>query len=232
MLKEKMSNFIEENKMDIVIVTDSFYYATDGKNEEYASDFYDYNDFGMQFENYSGVLLLRNAYEQDPYFDMYSFGNAQLYFTQTEYDSILDGIYDDLHSGNYLDGFLSFVSRTDSYIKSGPPSAMKNYYVDEKGYLKQYYRIPWLISIGISSILTLIIMIILVNKNKMVTKARQAEDYVNKDSIHITNRKDVFVGSHTSSYTSSSSSGGGGGGFSSHSGSSGGGHSSGGGRHG
>ena len=75
-------------------------------------------------------------------------------------------------------------------------------------------------------------MIILVNKNKMVTKARQAEDYVNKDSIHITNRKDVFVGSHTSSYTSSSSSGGGGGGFSSHSGSSGGGHSSGGGRHG
>ena len=50
-----------------------------------------------------------------------------------------------------------------------------------------------------------------------------------KESINITNRKDIFIRSHTTSYTESSSSSGGGG---SHSGSSGGGHSSGGGRHG
>ena len=76
-------------------------------------------------------------------------------------------------------------------------------------------------------------MIILVKKNKMVAKATQAGEYLIKDSINIKNRKDVFLHSHTTSYTvSHDSGGGGGGGHSSHSGSSGGGHSSGGGRHG
>ena len=54
----------------------------------------------------------------------------------------------------------------------------------------------------------------------------------NKNLSKITERSDIFLSTHTSSYTVSSSSGGGGGGHSSSSGSSGGGHSSGGGRHG
>ena len=74
-------------------------------------------------------------------------------------------------------------------------------------------------------------MLILIKKNKMVKKQYQAEQYLSKESINITNRKDIFIRSHTTSYTESSSSGSGGG-SSSHSGSSGGGHSSGGGRHG
>ena len=113
---------------------------------------------------------------------------------------------------------------------------MIDYYVDEKGYLQKYpgtYHIPWSLSSIISIVITAIIMLVLIRKNKMVMKATQAGEYLNKKSINISNRKDVFLHSHTSSYTvSSDSGGGGGGGHSSHSGSSGGGHSSGGGRHG
>ena len=64
---------------------------------------------------------------------------------------------------------------------------------------------------------------------------KSIEEYLQKNTINITKRQDLFVSSHTTSYTEShdsSFSGGGGGGFSSSGGSSGGGHSSDGGRHG
>ena len=231
-VKEKIDEFMEQTKMDLIIVTVDFTYSNDTENEDYAADFYDYNDFGMNFENNSGVLLLRNANSLDPYYDMYTFGDAQLYFNQTRYDNILDGIYDLMHSEQYASAFDKFITETQEDILLGKPKEMEKYYVDENGYLKKdptAYRIPWLILIIISSIITLIIILILINKNKMVKKAQQANHYLKQESINITNRKDIFIRSHTTSYTESSSSSGGGG---SHSGSSGGGHSSGGGRHG
>ncbi len=256
-IKERINEFIEKTKMDMVIVLDKISYPDKVKNscynedtadqyedeinETYGSDFYDYNDFGMEFENNSGVLLLRNT-EKDPcwdamYYDMYTFGNTQLYFNQYRYDDILDGIFNNLKSENYVAGFIDFIDRTERYILSGKPNDMNNYYVDEFGYLQQYppvYTIPWAGSAAVAGIITLIVMIILIKRNKMVMKATQATEYLNKGSVNISNRKDVFIHSHTSSYTVSSDSGGGGGGggHSSHSGSSGGGHSSGGGRHG
>ncbi len=237
-LKNQIDSFIEKNNMDLVIVTTNFSYLVDSENEEYAADFYDYNDFGMNVKNNSGILLLRNSNSEKPYYDMYTFGDAQLYFTPNRYDSILDGIYDNLHSGNYLTGFKDFINRTDVFISNGIPKEMEYYYVDDMGNLQynpppKVYKVPWPIVIGIAIVITLIVMIILIKRNKMVYKATLAEEYLNKQSINITKRKDIFINSHTTSYTTSSSSGSSGGGsFSSHSGSSGGGHSSGGGRHG
>lgn len=233
-IKERIDSFIETTNMDMVIVTDSFTYSLDSENEDYAADFYDYNDFGMDFENTSGVLFFRNANPTDPYYDVYTFGNAQLYFNQTRYDIILDSIYTDIHEGRYKEGFDRFIDETEKYILSGKPKELENYYVDKEGYLQRYpqtYHIPWLGTSVVSTIITAIIMLILIKKNKMVKKQYQAEQYLSKESINITNRKDIFIRSHTTSYTESSSSGSGGG-SSSHSGSSGGGHSSGGGRHG
>ena len=236
-LKEKIDSFIANTHMDMVIVTDAFAYINDSENEDYAADFYDYNDFGLELENNSGVLFLRNDNASDRYYDMYTFGNAQLYFTQYRYDDILDSIYPDISGGNYLKGFSDFISMTENYIKMGIPSELSNYYVDEKGYLKQHpipYHFPLGASSVISLIVTIIIMSILIHKNKMVKKAYEASEYLKKESVDISNRKNQFITSKITSYKMSSDSGGsgGGGGFSSHSGSSGGGHSSGGGRHG
>ena len=50
--------------MEIIILIDDLPYTSDSENEDYASDFYDYNDFGLDLDkNYSGVLLFRNTYE-------------------------------------------------------------------------------------------------------------------------------------------------------------------------
>ena len=255
-LKLKIDDFVEKNQMNSVILTDSISYNSDIENGYYAADFYDYNDFGMAFDNYSGIVFFRNTYESDPYYGMYTFGEAILYFKDSEIDSILDSIYDNIHSRYYLEGIKEFIDELEDNVQSGKIEEASNYYFDENGKIQRkddeqsskneetsnyyfdengkiqhYYSIPWTICIGISSALTLIIMIILVKKNKMIAIAKQANVYLNKDSVNITKRKDVFITSHTSSYTTSSSSGGGGGGFSSHTGSSGG-SFGGGGRHG
>lgn len=235
-IKSRIDKFIERTNMDMAIVTDQFAYSRDSENEDYAADFYDYNDFGLNFENNSGVIFFRNKNESEPYYGMYNFGNAQLYLSNDRYDDILDSIYPDISTGKYLTGLISFIEKAESYVLQGIPKAMEEYYVDDDGMLQRYpgkYHFPWAMSIIISLVITIIIMTILIHKNKMVKKAYEASEYLKKGSVDINNRKNQFITSTISSYKISSDSGssGGGGGFSSHMGSSGGGHT-GGGRHG
>ena len=224
---EYIQEFIEKTHMDMVFVSIDMPYTYDSKNEDYAADFYDYNDFGIDFKNYSGILLLRNNYEQDRYYDMYTFGDAQLYFDQSRYDNILDGIYSNFVNKEYKYGIRTFINKCTYYYNSGYAHKYKNSYVDEDGYIHKTFAIPYVACTIGASIITLITMIILVKKNKMVRKATTAQQYLDKDTINYSQMKDQFIRSHTTHYTVSSSSGGG-----SHGGSSGGGHSSGGGRHG
>lgn len=221
-------NFINKTKMDMVFVSIDMPYGIDSMNEDFAADFYDYNDFGLDFDKYSGVLLLRNNYDRDRYYNIYTFGEAQRYFSYSRLESILDDIYDDFVSKDYLSGIKKFVNRCSSYYDSGIPYNMRGYYVTDDGFLKKVYRVPIFGCLFGSLIITLIVIFILVKKNKMVKRALMAKDYLDKSSVSYSVSNDTFITSHTSSYTVSSSSGGGG----SRGGSSGGGHSSGGGRHG
>lgn len=233
----KIKSFSEKTKMDVVFVTVNLPYYDDKTNEDYAADFYDYNDFGIDYDYYSGILLLRNTYEPDPYFNIYTFGNAQLYFSYNRLENTLDAIYDDFHNGNYLSGFNTFIDKMNLYYENGIPNDMRNYKIDDNGYLYKIFVPPYMFLINLSFIITLIIIVILIKKNKMVKAATSATEYLKSNSINYTKKDDTFITSHTTSITMSSSSGGSGGSsssshHSSSSGSSGGGHSSGGGRHG
>lgn len=220
--------FKEETGMELIYVTINMSYSYDSKHDTYASDFYDYNDFGLDLENYDGILLLRNNYSYDRYYNMYTFGNAQLYFNQSRYDDVLDSIYYEISHDQYISGFREFKDKCLQYYKSGIPSSNKNAYIDEDGFIRYNYSIPYLLCLGISSVLTLITMLILVNKNKMVKKATKASEYIDRKSVNYRTKNDRFITSRTTSYTVSSSGGGGG----SRGGSSGRGFSGGGGRHG
>ena len=235
LLYKQIEEFINKTNMDMVFVTVNLPYSYDYKNEEYAADFYDYNDFGINFKNYSGILLLRNTYEYDRYYNVYLFGDAQLYYNYSRTEYVLDEIYYDFSNQNYYNGYTTFIEKMSNYYDAGIPSEMKNYEVTEDGYLKEKYVIPIIPILIVSGIVTLIVMIILIKKNKMVKKATKASEYLNKNSINFTTRNDIFVTEHTTSRIISDGSSGGGGGGGHHSssrGSSGGGHSSGGGRHG
>ncbi len=223
--------FKEKTGMELIYLTIDMEYTNDSKNEDFAANFYDYNDFGIDLEHYDGILLLRNNYALDKYYDMYTFGSAQLYFNQSRYDDILDSIYYDLTNDNYLEGFRYFKDKCLNYYNVGKPSKYKNSYIDEMGMIRNRFSVPYLLAFIISFIVTLFVVIINVRKNKMIKKATEATVYVDKKSINYTEKVDQFINSRTTSYTVSSSSGSRGG-SSSHVGSSGGGHSSGGGRHG
>lgn len=232
-LTERMHKFTEKYKIDIVILTDNYQYTEDSQNTTFATDFYDYNDFGINYEKYDGVMLFRNTYEQNPYFDAYSFGNAQLYFYDIRLSNTLDYIYDDIHSEAYYSGFNKFIDKMEEYYNEGK---LTDYYVDESGFLqKQKTASYYLKMIGLSMIIALvitgIIIYTLIKKNKMVLKATKATVYMNKEKSKITNVQDNFITSNTTSYVISSDTSSGGG-HSSSGGSSGGGFSSGGGRHG
>ena len=223
----KIQDFIEKTNTDMVFVSIDMPYSYDSKNEDFAADFYDYNDFGINFDNYSGILLLRNDYSGDRYYDIYTFGDAQLYFDQSRYDDILDGIYNQFVGKKYLSGISDFISKCSYYYDKGYAPKYSHAYVDGDGYIRYNYYVPVIPCLGGSLVITLITMLIMIRKNKMVRKATTASAYLDKNSINYREHLDQFTHSHTTHYTISSSSGGG-----SHGGSSGGGHSSGGGRHG
>ena len=248
-IKEKIDKYIEHTNMDMVFVSINLPYSIDEQNENFAADFYDYNDFGINFESYSGVLLLRNTYEQDPYFNVYMFGKAQLYYSFSRSESMLDNIYPYFKSHDYITGLNIFIDNYTSYYDQGIPEEMKNYYVDKDSILHQIpknyyidennvlhkkpYKAPFSVIIIIDIIITIITTLILIHKNKMIKQKLATKDYVDKNSVTFTKRENNLVKEYVTHVThDTSSSGGGGGGFSSSIGSSGGGHSSGGGRHG
>ena len=231
-LKEKIDQFIKKYNTEIVIVTYNLPYTNDSVNEDFAADFYDYNDFGLEYKNYNGILLFRNTYEYDPYYNIYTFGDAQLYFSHRDYDYILDDIYYDLKLKNYFTGFSKFIDDINSRYLGGISPELEKYVIDENGFLKKLFYPAYPIITIISLIITISVTVHYVKKNKMIKKAVEASEYLDKKSVVYSVKEDKFLHKHLSSYTNYSSSSSGGGGYSSSSGSSGGGHSSGVGRHG
>ena len=233
-LYEKIQKFIKHTNMDMVILTDSVPYAYDSENDDYAVDFYDYNDFGINYEKYDGVIFFRNTYSEDPYYGVYMTGNAQLYFSESRYNSTLDNIYYYIRNKQYLTAFNKFLDEFTEYYDMGIPSEYKDAYLDDYGFIiiPRHYNPPFLIALIVSLVATTITMIVLVKKNKMVYKATEAYEYLNKDSIKYNRKESHLVSTNTTRhYNPPSSSGSSSGGGHSFSGSSGIGHS-GGGRHG
>lgn len=238
----EIKEFTEKTDFDLVILTKDLEYNYDKENEDYAADFYDFNSFPS-----NGLVFFRNTYSSDPYYDLLSFGDAQLYFYDTRLNDILDVIYDNIHEGNYYEGIHQLIEELYSYYEEGK---LENYFIDKDGNLvngddfyidengkvrkRIHYEAPILPSLIPSLIITAIIISSMVKKNKMIRIATDAAIYTNHESINLTVNRDKLVNSvtHRTYIPPASSSSGGGGGHSSSIGHSGGGHSSGGGRHG
>ncbi len=216
-----IGSFVEHTKMEVVILTIDLPYIYDIENENYAVDFYDYNDFGLNFEHYSGVLIYRNKNEK-PYYGIYTFGDAQLYFDDSRLNNISDGVYSYYQNNEYLNGFKYIINRLTNYYDDG--KALPNYYLDDMGYIHKKYTVPYGLALGGGAVVSIITLIVLVKKNKMIKKATEANDYLVKDSVKYNTRSDILTGSITTHYTIQHDSGGGGGGHSSRGGSSGMGH--------
>ena len=214
-----------EQGVDVAIVT---VVSTDGKSpEEYADDYFDYNGYGLG-EDRSGLLMLRSL---DPrYIHISTCGKAIEYFTDSAIDSIFDDIESAVHAENYAAAFGIFANRCENIIINGKNSS---FIPDDDEHTPHFWYGPHLqfhhilIALAIGFVLSLIPMGIMKSSMKSVEKKTEAQDYVLRDSIKLTNSSDMFLYKNVTKteieHESSSGGGfsGGGGGSSTHTSSSG-----------
>lgn len=197
------TEYIDKYNYDFAIVTIN----ENNKKDyvEYADDFYDYNDFKTD-----GILFLIDM--DNRYVYMSTTGDAIKMYSDSRIDRATDvGSY--LASKEYFEGTKQFITRISNYAEAG--------YAKDDNTSK--VEIPTskklLISAGSAAVITLIVMIILVSKNKLVRKATTADEYLTKKDVGVIS--DVLVSTHTTKTRIEHESSSRGGGSSTHSGSSG-----------
>lgn len=204
-LKEQIDKYIQNYNMDMVLVTVKYHEKNSTK--EYAQDFYDYNGFGLN-NTYDGIIFVIDF--TYGYTDIYisTTGEAIRLYDDYRINKMLDNISDKKNDG-YYSMFKSFVSDASNYASKGTPSSNSNTVINEYGQLVYKKTIPWIKIIIISIVVSSIIILILVFKNKMVKKSIDAKYYLKAGSVIINSRNDRFITTHTSSVRINDSSSGG-----------------------
>ena len=223
-LYKQISEYISISNMDLAVVTINENNKYDV--EKYADDFYDYNDFGINSSR-DGILFLIDMDKRQIH--MTTTGKAIKMYDDNRIDSALDLVYQHMTDQEYYTGTSKFINRISEGFQAGVPASNKNMVIDKDGNVHIIKRVNWFLLVIISLIVSIITIVILVAKNKLVRKATTAEEYLDKDSVKI-NGQDVFLSTHTTKHKIDHSSSGGSGGSSYHGGSSG--MSHGGGSHG
>lgn len=193
LLKEKIDTFIDTYHMDMVLVSVESHdkYST----MDYADDFYDYNNFGIGSTHDGIIFVLDYKFGKE---DMWisTTGEAIRVYDDNRIDRILDVVYEDY---DYYKLYSDFIDECSRYASYGIPSSNKNTYINKKGDLVYKRQFPYLISISMSALISTIVLLVLIHKNKMVKKATEANLYMDKNGATITNRNNQFITTHTTS---------------------------------
>ena len=234
-LKEEINKYIDTYNIDMALVTVRYhnYLST----EEYADAIHDElikNGFGIGEHDDSIVCILdfNTNLHKNMGLQISTNGNAIIMYDDIRIDEILDSMENAFNNdkSNYTGIFKAFIDKSSYYSSLGIPKSNKNVKIGDNGIPYVERPFPWAQIIIFSIIISTTIVIILILRNRMIHKATNADLYLNKESISITNRKDQFLTTSTTRVriTSSSSGRGHAGGSSFHS--SGGGFHGGGGR--
>ena len=183
-LYNEVNSYIQSYNMDLVIVTINR--NNKSSPQEYADDFYDYNDFGIS-SNRDGILFLIDMQNREIY--MSTTGTAIEMYNDYRINEALDSVYTYMSDEDYYEGTSNYIDIIKDYAASGYPN---NSTISNKG-----DRPSIVTTMIVSLIITIIIMGILISKNKMVRKATTAEEYLNKESVNIKNISDILVSSNT-----------------------------------
>ena len=176
-IKEKINDYIEKYDMDLVIVTTSI--NTYNDTETFEAKFYQDNNFGITSKKNGTILAIdldNNKYE------FISYGEMQRYLDDKRIDEVYDYV-DQMYLENNKDYFVlatSFIDRLDYYVSQGIPNSNKNTYVSSDGVMHEKHVFPYFITIGISLVISLVVVLIFAHKTKMIKKATEANNYVDK----------------------------------------------------
>ncbi len=202
-LFEEVSSFIKENNMDMAIVTISYnpeYFAMN-----YADDFYDYNEFGINSSK-DGLLFLIDMDTREMWIS--TTGDAIRRLNDKEIDRILDKCYAQIKDKKYFECSEEFIKYSGVLVKT---TGTQTTFMPE-------FNSNQLVAGGVGAfIVGIIYFAVGHSRHKLIRRQYQAHNYENK--LHLTENSDILVHHRVnrvySPRTTSSSSGFGGGGGSS-----------------
>lgn len=217
-LYDKVKEFIANTNLDLAIVTINS--NVKDSTQEYADDFYDYNDFSI--DGLAFVIDMQNRI-----FYISTAGKAMLYYDDYRIEYILSALDQEMYNHEYFNACNTLISQLTEYYDSGfSDNADKYVIVGTQIYRKTPYLLLSIIAVVSATIGTLILAL----HNKKVKLASNSNDYFDNKAFEITKDTKELISSNTSRiYIPPTDSGGGGssgGGF--HSGSSGASHGGGG----
>ena len=236
-LLEKVDLFIDKYNMDmvLVIINKNPYGVSDYYTEQYADDFYDYNNFGKG-TTHDGILFLIDLDNRYPYIS--TTGEGIKLYDDSRIENMHDAAYNYLADGNYYAAFNAYVNMATSYASDGVPSSNEHMHIDDNGvpHIDKPKSVNWGITTLVAFALSFFPIFIHTRKYRGIKLATNAETYLEK--VEKGANVDQFLTTFTSKtrihHNDDSSSGHGGGmigGSSIHFGSSGRSHGGGGGRH-
>ena len=217
-LYDKVKEFIANTNLDLAIVTINT--NVKDSTQEYADDFYDYNDFSI--DGLAFVIDMQNRI-----FYISTAGKAMLYYNDYRVEYILSALDQEMYNHEYFNACNTLISQLTEYYNHGfSDNADKYVVIGTQIYRKTPYLLLSIIAVVSATIGTLILAL----RNKKIKLATNSNDYFDNKSFEITKDTKEFISSNTSRvYIPPADSDGGGssgGGF--HSGSSGSSHGGGG----
>lgn len=217
-LYDKVKEFIANTNLDLAIVTINT--NVKDSTQDYADDFYDYNDFSI--DGLAFVIDMQNRI-----FYISTAGKAMLYYDDYRIEYILSALDQEMYNHEYFNACNTLISQLTEYYNHGfSDNADKYVVIGTQIYRKTPYLLLSIIAVVSATIGTLILAL----RNKKIKLATNSNDYFDNKSFEITKDTKEFISSNTSRvYIPPADSDGGGssgGGF--HSGSSGASHGGGG----
>lgn len=184
-LDKKIKN-IQKDKFDVVILTVK---SLDGKSaQDYADDYYDNNDYGLDNEK-SGVLFLVS--KGDRKYHISTKGAGIKAFTDYDIGRIKEEIKPYLSDGDYFDACDEFLNITKDFVKAykdGTPYDTDNSYNEEIDYV-----ILEVIALVIAFVIALISVGIMRLRMNTAKPKGTAMEYIKKGSFKLTSEKDIFM---------------------------------------
>ena len=185
-LREDLASFKEQYNMDAVIVTSN---DLGGKSQmDYADDYFDYNGYGVGKEK-SGLLLLIDMENRNIWIS--TSGEAIKYFTNNRIDNIVEDITSYLKNGDYFGGCNEFINDINYYAEEGIPAGQYTYNEAERTQKVIF------IGLGAGLIVASVVSLLVVNSYKN-SKSISTANYVDRNSIVFTRKKDRFISTYTS----------------------------------
>lgn len=186
-LLEQLDTVSEARQLDVVVVTKQ---SLDGKTStEYADDFYDYNGYGFGEER-DGILLLIGMEDRD--WAITTTGKGIPIFTDAGQEYMTDRFVSYLSDGDYYGGFDCFADLCDQFIAQYQENG-KAYDVGNLPKAPFAWGFSIFISLAVGLLAGLITALVLKSELTSVKIQPSAVGYTKPDSLHLTERNDMFL---------------------------------------